>query len=84
MNSKVGEVSAFEAKTHLSALLRETERGKSFLIRRRGKLVARLIPPADGEKVQDFTKILASFREIRKRVSGKLSVRRLVEEGRRF
>ena len=34
------EVSAFDAKTHLSALLRETEKGQSFVIHRRGKPVA--------------------------------------------
>ena len=41
MGGKVDEVSAFEAKTRLSELLRETERGRSFVIRRRGKAVAR-------------------------------------------
>ena len=42
MKSKMAEVSAFEAKTRLSELLRETEHGRSFVIRRRGKAVARL------------------------------------------
>ena len=84
MNGKIDEVSDFEAKTHLSELLRGTEHGKSFLIRRRGKAVARLVPPSEGEKAQDLTRVLASFREIRKRVKGKLNVRKLIEEGRRF
>ncbi len=84
MKSKMAEVSAFEAKTHLSELLRETERGRSFVIRRRGKAVARLVPPADKEKSLDLTEVLASFREIRKRIPGTLKVRDLVENGRRF
>lgn len=37
MGSEVIEVSAFQAKTRLSELLRETERGRSFVIRRRGR-----------------------------------------------
>ncbi len=84
MKSKMAEVSAFEAKTRLSELLRETERGRSFVIRRRGKAVARLVPPADKEKSSDLREVLATFREIRKRIPGTLKVRDLVENGRRF
>ncbi len=84
MKFKMAEVSAFEAKTHLSELLRETERGRSFVIRRRGKAVARLVPPTDKEKSSDLMEVLASFREIRKRIPGTLKVRDLVENGRRF
>ena len=46
-DSDYNEVSAFHAKTHLSSLLRETERGQSYTIRRRGKAVARLVPPVE-------------------------------------
>ena len=84
MKSKMAEVSAFEAKTRLSELLRETERGRSFVIRRRGKAVTRLVTPADKGKSSDLTEVLASFREIRKRIPGTLKVRDLVEDGRRF
>ena len=76
------EVSAFEAKTRLSELLRETERGKSYVILRRGKPVAMLIPP-QATSAPDLAKILASFREIRKRVPGTVKVRELIESGRR-
>jgi antitoxin (DNA-binding transcriptional repressor) of toxin-antitoxin stability system len=82
MGSKKAEVSAFEAKTHLAELLRETERGRSFIIRRRGKVVGRLVPPEKGGTVHPAA-VLASFREIRKRVRGIVRVRRLIEEGRR-
>jgi prevent-host-death family protein len=40
----MGKVNSFEAKTRLSELLRETERGREFIICRRGKEVARLVP----------------------------------------
>ncbi len=84
MSSKISEVSAFEAKTHLSKLLRDTELGKSFVICRRGKAVARLVPFKDKGASPDFGKLSASFREIRKHISGRIKVRELVENGRRF
>lgn len=83
MSGKAAEVSAFEAKNRLSQLLREAEKGKSFIIRRRGKTVARLVPPAEEGQVQDFTQVLASFREIRRRIPGRLKIRELIREGRR-
>jgi prevent-host-death family protein len=83
MSGKVAEVSAFEAKTRLSELLRETESGKSFVIRRRGKAVARLIPPAKEAPNVALPQVLASFQQIRKRVHGTVNIRELIEEGRR-
>jgi len=84
MAIKTGEVSAFEAKTRLSELLRETERGRSFVIRRRGKVVARLVPSHEQERGLDARMVVAAFREIRTRVRGRVKVRELVEAGRRF
>jgi len=84
MEAKSQKVSAFEAKTKLSELLRETEQGGSFIICRRGKEVARLVPPMKEEQEVDLTQVLSSFRKIRERISGKVSIRKLIEEGRRF
>ena len=39
-------VGAFEAKTHLSALLERVERGEEIVITRHGRPVARLLPIA--------------------------------------
>jgi prevent-host-death family protein len=84
MGAKLQKVSAFEAKTKLSELLRETEQGSSFVIYRRGKEVARLVPPVKEEQDVYLKQVLSSFREIRERIPGKMSIRQLVEEGRRF
>jgi len=84
MEAKSQKVSAFEAKTKLSELLRETERGGSFIICRRGKEVARLVPPVKEEQEVDLKQVLSSFREIRERIPGKVPIRKLIEEGRRF
>ncbi len=84
MDSNTEKVSAFEAKTRLSELLRGTEKGMSFRILRRGKEVARLIPPSREDRKQDPKQVLVSFREIRGRFRGKIKIRELIEEGRRF
>ncbi len=44
----VETVGAFEAKTHLSRILREAKAGKRFIITQRGKPVAEIHPPAQG------------------------------------
>jgi prevent-host-death family protein len=84
MRTKLQKVSAFDAKTKLSELLRETEQGGSFVIYRRGKEVARLLPPLKEEKEVNLKEVLASFREIRERIPGRVSIRKLINEGRRF
>jgi len=84
MRGKQQKVNAFEAKTKLSELLRETEQGGSFIIYRRGKEVARLVPPGKEEQEVDLKQVLSYFRQIRERIPGKVSIHELIEEGRRF
>ena len=84
MKSKIQKMNAFDAKTRLSELLRETEQGASYIILRRGKEVARLIPPVKENKKINHRELIASFREIRQRITGRVKIRELVEEGRRF
>jgi antitoxin (DNA-binding transcriptional repressor) of toxin-antitoxin stability system len=83
MGTKI-DISAFQAKTRLSELLRETERGKSFVIRRRGKVVGHLVPPGRDNDRSNLKQLLASFREVRHKIRGKVNVRELIEEGRRI
>jgi len=84
MTGKLTKIGAFEAKTRLSELLRETESGRSFVIHRRGRPVARLVPPADGQHRVDLHEVLQEFRKIRRRVGRPVRVRLLIEQGRRF
>lgn len=83
MKKDMSNVGAFEAKTHLAELLREVESGKSFTIHRRGKPVARLIPPLPERPMEKPASLLAAFRAIRRRVAGPIKVRDLIEAGRR-
>ena len=77
------KISAFDAKTHLSQLLRDAESGQSYLIVRRGKPVARL-EPVETSDGRDFSRLAAAFREVRKSVRGSFNVRALINEGRRL
>lgn len=77
-------MSAFEAKTRLSELLRETEQGASYIICRRGKEVARLTPPGKETREMNLKEVFSLFREIREQISERVNVRELIEEGRRF
>lgn len=43
-------VGAFEAKTHLSRLLDEVEKGERITISRHGKVIAELVPAAPPRK----------------------------------
>jgi prevent-host-death family protein len=46
MSTEITEVGAFEAKTKLSSLLAQVERGKSFYITKHGRRVAEVKPVA--------------------------------------
>lgn len=51
MNSmKTLEVGAFEAKTHLSSLLDQVEKGARVTVTRHGKPVAQIVPPPPKKK----------------------------------
>jgi len=77
----MSDINAFDAKTHFSQLLRDAEQGRAYTIRRRGKPVARLVPCETTHT--DYKALAAALRELRKRVKGKVDVRKLIGEGRR-
>ena len=78
-------VGAYEAKTHLSQLLDEVAKGETITITRHGTPVAVLAPPPDGRR-RDAAAAIAAVREFRKRENlslGGITIRELIEEGRR-
>ena len=77
------EIGAFEAKNRLSELLRAAEAGRSIVITRHGRPVARLVPADDGT-TRDLAELRAAFAEVRRGIEGTVDVRELVEEGRRW
>jgi prevent-host-death family protein len=79
----MAEVGAFEAKTHLSRLLDQVERGETIVITRHGRPVARLTP-VGGSSRDDRQRAIAQLKELRKgQTLGGLSLRELIDEGRR-
>ncbi len=77
------EVGAFEAKTQLSRLLDQVERGETIVITRRGKPVARL-SPVQGSSRDERRDALAQLKELRSgQTLGGVSLRELIDEGRR-
>lgn len=79
----MAEVGAFQAKTHLPHLLEQVERGETITITRHGKPVARLIP-IEGPSRDERRRAIAELKELRTgQTLGGLSVRELIDEGRR-
>ncbi len=78
-------VGSYEAKTHLPQLLERVARGEKILITRHGQAVAMLVPP-DVEGEPAVRDVLCRMRELRKGVTlgPGLTIRQLIEEGRRF
>ncbi|PYV59437.1 MAG: type II toxin-antitoxin system prevent-host-death family antitoxin [Acidobacteria bacterium] len=77
-------VGAFEAKTRLNELLRQVSEGETIRITRRGVPIAKLVPADDGER-RDLKQLVRDIRDIRKGASlGGLSIRELINEGRRY
>lgn len=77
-------VGAYEAKTHFPRLLDRVARGEEIQITRHGRPVARLVPePVPG--AADLADLIAQMREFRKgrRLGDDLTVRDLIDEGRR-
>lgn len=76
------EVGAYEAKTNLSRLLERVEGGERITLTRHGRPVAMLVPVEEKRPPEDVVRDLKEFR--RGRNLGGLSVRDMVEEGRRL
>ena len=76
-------VGAFEAKTHLSALLQRVAGGEEVLITRHGKAIARLVPAAAAERAR-IDAAIAGLKSARAGVTlGGLDWKDLRDEGRR-
>jgi prevent-host-death family protein len=78
------EVGAFEAKNRLGQLLDWVEAGEEIVITRRGRAVARLVPPSTGHDRESGRKAAQRIRQMRKGVRlGGLQIKGLINEGRR-
>jgi prevent-host-death family protein len=76
------EIGAYEAKTHLPALLKRVARGEQFTITKHGRPVARLVPVAriGPDRRREAIERLKLFREGQ---TLDVPVKQLIGEGRR-
>jgi prevent-host-death family protein len=76
-------IGACEAKTHLSKLLERVQKGEQIMITKHGIPVA-VLRPAASELSFDTKSVIADLCEFRKKHSlGRLTIRRMIEDGRR-
>jgi prevent-host-death family protein len=81
-------VGAYEAKTHLPKLLEQVAMGEAITITKHGVPIALLTPvPAksSSDNKQELASVIADLRALKHETSlSSLSVKELIEEGRRF
>jgi prevent-host-death family protein len=81
--ARVTTVGAFDAKTHLNALLERVSNGETIRITRRGVPIAKLVPDDAAEKAMP-DELVRGIRQLRKGATlGKTTIRELINEGRR-
>jgi prevent-host-death family protein len=80
-------VGSYEAKTHLPQLLERVEHGETITITRHGKPVARLVPAVATTPRPEVAAIIAAMRAFQEEegptLGGKITIRDLIDEGRR-
>jgi prevent-host-death family protein len=78
-------VGSYEAKTHLPELLERVEHGEKILITRRGAAVALLTQPPQetARDVRQVVEHMLAYRDRQKRTTGDLTIRQMIEEGRK-
>jgi prevent-host-death family protein len=77
-------VGAYEAKTHLPALLKKVEAGEEITITRLGAPVAKLVPVKRHASVDERSAAIHRIQKLGASLSlGGLSIKELIAEGRK-
>ena len=77
----MSEIGAYEAKTHLPALLERVRQGERFVITKHGQPVAEL-RPYSGHDAERVRKGLNEMRKLRRDLSARgVRLRKILEEG---
>jgi len=82
LNQQIG---TFEAKTHFSQIIERVENGADFVITKRGKPVAKIIPFEQEKKMtrKEAIEQLIELRKLYRGEPGSFNIREAIEEGRR-
>jgi prevent-host-death family protein len=79
------QIGAFEAKTHFSRIIEKAENGHDFIITKRGKPVAKIIPfnqEPEITRIEAFSNLM-EMRKLYRGKPGSFNIREAIEEGRR-
>ncbi len=77
------KIGAYEAKTHLPRLLEQVKEGEEIIITKHGVPVA-VLKPYQAEKQVNLKAVIDDlYRRSKKNKLGEMSVRDLIEEGRK-
>jgi prevent-host-death family protein len=78
------EVGSYEAKTRLPELLRRVEAGETVVVTRRGKVIARIVPPEQPR--EDVKEVVEAILRDRERMPPATieEILEMRDEGRRF
>jgi len=84
--ARMKTVGAFQAKTQLSQLLDQVEKGEAVTITRHGRPVAVLAPVAPARPAKTGEEWLAEVKRLRKGIilGGTVTIRQLIDEGRKY
>lgn len=76
-------IGAYEAKAHLSEILKKVSKGERYLVTKHGTAIAQILPANTSSKIA-VEEAIKQIKEIRKNNKlGGLSIRELREEGRK-
>ena len=76
-------VGSYEAKTHLPKLIARAARGEKILITHRGKPAAMLVAPQGTSNARSAVDELLEYSRKQNRSLKGISIKELIEEGRR-
>lgn len=77
------KMSIYDAKAHFSEIIERAQSGQSTEITKRGRVVAKLIPAKAVEWNRSAVLDEAEAFRRRIKIKGRVSIRELIEEGRR-
>jgi prevent-host-death family protein len=77
------EIGSYELKTHLAEILDAVEQGESIVVTRHGRPVARILPDTEAERERASQAVEALIRFPRTPLPKGVTLRTLIEEGRR-
>ncbi|MGA2584501.1 MAG: type II toxin-antitoxin system prevent-host-death family antitoxin [Tepidisphaeraceae bacterium] len=77
------KIGSYELKVHLSEVLDSVEHGQTVIVTRHGKPIARILPNAEAEQSATGAVVRALRDFPRTRLPKGVTIRGLIEEGRR-